>query len=441
MDIARSQFRANAALSAAAAEKAQQVLAGGVNSPVRAFAAVGGVPRFIERAQGSLLTDVDGNEYIDYVSSWGPMILGHADERVVGAISKALRNGWSYGAPTELETRLAEQIVTDFPSIELVRLVNSGTEAAMSAIRLARGFTGRDMVVKCAGCYHGHVDALLVSAGSGLTTFGKPSSAGVPEAMTSMTLVAPFNDLSATKEIFTEHGEQIAAFIVEPVAGNMGCVPPQDGYLAGLRELCDRYGALLIFDEVITGYRIGIGGAQQLYNVEPDLTCLGKIIGGGMPVGAYGGRGLIMEQLSPLGPVYQAGTLSGNPLAMAAGVATLGALHEPGVYARLERVSSHFADGIASAARTANIEICQTRTGSMIGTFFQAGPVVDYASAMNSDTRAYACFFHAMLERGVYLAPSQFETTFISLAHTEKQIDKTIAAAEEAFAEVVAENK
>jgi glutamate-1-semialdehyde 2,1-aminomutase len=395
--------------------------------------AVGGAPRFISGAQGALIKDLDGNQYIDYVGSWGPMILGHADERVGAALSKALRKGWSYGAPTELETRLGERIVDDFPSIELVRLVTSGTEATMSAIRLARGYTGRDLVVKCEGCYHGHVDALLVSAGSGLATFGTPSSAGVTEGMTSGTLVVPYNDLQAAGEVFDTHGEQIAAFIVEPIAGNMGCVPPRDGYLAGLGDLCSRYGALLVFDEVITGYRVGIGGAQQLYGVEPDLTCLGKIVGGGMPIGAYGGRVDIMEQLSPLGPVYQAGTLSGNPLAVAAGLTTIEALHESGVYADLDRVSGRLAEGLSAGAREAGLEVYQTRVGSMLGMFFQAGPVVDYQSAMKSDTKRYACFFHAMLDGGVYLAPSQYETMFVSLAHTDEHIDKTIEMAGRAY--------
>lgn len=421
--------------SQAAFDKAQRVLAGGVNSPVRAFGAVGGTPLFIARAEGATLIDVDGNSYIDYVASWGPMILGHADKRVAAAAGKALDKGWSYGAPTEIETRLAECILGDFPSMEKIRFVNSGTEATMSAIRLARGFTGREIVVKVEGCYHGHVDALLVKAGSGLTTFGMPSSAGVPKEATAHTVVVPFNNLDAAAQVFTENGARVAAFLLEPVAGNMGCVPPAAGYLAGLRDLCDKYRSLLIFDEVMTGYRIGVGGAQGLYGVRPDITCLGKIIGGGLPVGVYGARAEIMDQLSPLGPVYQAGTLSGNPLAMATGLATLQALHEKGFYVELETKASHLAEGLAAAARTAKAAVFQTRVGSMSCTFFQPGPVTDYASALASDTKAYARFFHAMLDRGVYLAPSQFETLFISAAHSLDQIDQTIAAAEEAFAE------
>jgi len=420
--------------SARAYQAALSVLAGGVNSPVRAFGAVGGTPRFISKAAGAVLTDLDGRCYVDYVGSWGPMILGHGDERVKAAASKALSKGWSYGAPCEAETRLAVRIAYDVPSIEKVRFVSSGTEATMSAVRLARGVTGRDLVVKCEGCYHGHADGLLVQAGSGSTTFGVPSSAGVPEALTSTTLLAPYNDLDAARALFVEHGPRIAAFLVEPIAGNMGLVPPVSGYLAGLRELCDTHGALLIFDEVMTGYRVGPGGAQGLYEVFPDITCLGKIIGGGLPVGAYGARAEIMEHLSPIGPVYQAGTLSGNPLAMAAGLATLEALQEPGTYEQLEASSARLAEGLAEAARQAGVSIYQTRAASMAGLFFQEGPVLDYASARQSDTGKYAIFFNAMLERGVYLAPSQFEAMFVSLAHTDEQIDQTIAAAAEAFA-------
>ncbi len=430
------QQLASPAKSAAAAAAAQKVLAGGVNSPVRAFGAVGGTPRFICRAGGATLTDLDGNTYIDYVASWGPMILGHADGRVAAAASKALGKGWSYGAPTENETRLAERIVADYPSIQRVRFVSSGTEATMSAIRLARGVTGRDLIVKCEGCYHGHADALLVKAGSGLATFGTPSSAGVPAAMTSATLVVPYNDLAAATKLFKTHGAQIAAFLIEPIAGNMGCVPPADGYLAGLRKLCDKHKSLLIFDEVMTGYRVGLAGAQGLYGVRPDITCLGKIIGGGMPVGAYGASAEIMDRLSPAGPVYQAGTLSGNPLAMSAGLATLEALHEDGVYDQLESTAARLAEGVARAAEKAGVTLCQTRVGSTGCTFFHPGPVSDYASASRSDTKAYARFFHAMLNRGIYLAPSQFEAWFVSLAHTDEQIDQTIEAAEEAFAEL-----
>jgi glutamate-1-semialdehyde 2,1-aminomutase len=417
-------------------EAAVKALAGGVDSPVRAFGAVGGTPRFIAKGRGATLTDVDGNDYVDYVGSWGPMILGHADQRVAVAASKVLGKGWSFGAPTETETRLAERILSDYPSIERLRFVSSGTEATMSAIRLARGFTGRDLIVKCEGCYHGHADALLVRAGSGLATFATPSSAGVPAAMTKSTLVVPYNNLDAAAEAFRVHGGQIAVFVVEPIAGNMGCVPPAEGYLAGLRELCDKAGALLLFDEVITGYRVSLGGAQSLYGIRPDLTCLGKIIGGGMPVGAYGGRAEIMEKLSPTGPVYQAGTLSGNPLAMAAGLATIEALHEPGIYQTLDLMATQLIEGLASAAFAAGVKVFPTRVGSMCCLFFQTGPVTDYATASRSDTDSYARFFHAMLERGVYLPPSQFETFFVSTAHNEELIGRTIVAAHEAFAEV-----
>jgi len=422
------------ARSQAAFEAARRVLAGGVNSPVRAFKAVGGTPVFIARAAGATVTDLDGNTYIDYVGAWGPMILGHGDKRVEAAAGKTLQRGWSSGIPTEIETRLAERVVADIPSIELIRFVNSGTEAAMSAVRLARGFTGRELIVKVEGCYHGHVDALLVRAGSGPATFGTPSSAGVPAGVTASTLVVPFNDLPAAAAVFDRHGPRIAAFLVEPVAGNMGCVPPAEGYLQGLRDLCDRFGALLIFDEVMTGYRLGLGGAQERYGVRPDVTCLGKIIGGGLPVGAYGARAEIMNCLSPEGPVYQAGTLAGNPLAMAAGLATVEALHEPGVYERLEAAGARLAAGLQEAAAGTGAAVFTTRVGSMLGLFFQPGPVTDWTSAARSDTRAYARFFHAMLERGIYLAPSQFETLFVSLAHTDEQIDRTIEAAREALA-------
>lgn len=414
------------------------MLAGGVSSPVRAFQAVGGAPLFIAKAKGAVLTDLDGHAYIDYVGAWGPLILGHAEERAQAAASKVLDKGWSFGAPTEQETRLAVRIVADVPGIDMVRFVNSGTEATMSAVRLARGFTGRDLVVKCEGCYHGHSDGLLVEAGSGLATFGVPSSAGVPAGLTALTLVVPYNDLEAAGKVFAEQGQRIAAFLVEPIAGNMGCVPPADGYLAGLRQLCSEHGALLIFDEVMSGYRVGLRGAQGLYGIEPDITCLGKIIGGGLPVGAYGARAAIMERLSPLGPVYQAGTLSGNPLAMAVGLATVEALHEPGVYERLEALSARLSAGLAKAAGAAGVPMFETRVGSMLGVFFQPGPVVDYASAKRSDTRAYARFFHAMLDQGIYLPPSQFETLFVSLAHTEEQIDETVAAAAKAFAAMAA---
>ncbi len=422
--------------SEAAFRAARDVMPGGVSSPVRAFGAVGGVPRFIAKGAGAVLTDLDGNSYTDYVGSWGPLILGHADERVVAAINKAAAKGCSFGAPTEAEIRLAELVIARVPGIEMVRFVNSGTEATMSAVRLARGFTGRDAVVKFEGCYHGHVDALLVNAGSGLLTFGIPSSPGVPGAVTADTLVLPYNNLIPAKELFAEHGKRIAAVLVEPIAGNMGCVPPAEGFLAGLRSLCDQHGALLVFDEVMTGFRVAPGGAQQLYGVQPDLTCLGKVLGGGLPMAAYGGRREIMEQVSPLGPVYQAGTLSGNPLATAAGIATLEALAEPDVYETLEARSARLAEGLSEAAQAAGVRVYHTRVGSMLCVFFTEGPVTDHASAVRSDTKAYARYFHAMLERGVYLAPSQYECMFVSLAHTDELIESTIQAADEAFDEV-----
>jgi len=422
--------------SEAAFRAARDVMPGGVSSPVRAFGAVGGVPRFIAKGAGAVLTALAGNSYTDYGGSWGPLILGHADERVVAAINKAAAKGCSFGAPTEAEIRLAELVIARVPGIEMVRFVNSGTEATMSAVRLARGFTGRDAIVKFEGCYHGHVDALLVNAGSGLLTFGIPSSPGVPGAVTADTLVLPYNNLIAAKELFAEHGKRIAAVLVEPIAGNMGCVPPAEGFLAGLRSLCDQHGALLVFDEVMTGFRVAPGGAQQLYGVQPDLTCLGKVLGGGLPMAAYGGRREIMEQVSPLGPVYQAGTLSGNPLATAAGIATLEALAEPDVYETLEARSARLAEGLSEAAQAAGVCVSQTRVGSMLCVFFTEGPVTDHASAVRSDTKAYARYFHAMLERGVYLAPSQYECMFVSLAHTDELIESTIQAADEAFDEV-----
>lgn len=420
--------------SEAAFEAARRVLAGGVDSPVRAFKAVGGVPRFIAKGEGATLTDIDGNIYIDYLGSWGPMILGHADERVEAAVTRTLARGSSFGAPTELETRLAERVIAAFPSIERVRFVSSGTEAVMSAIRLARGFTGRDIIVKCVGCYHGHVDALLAQAGSGLATFGTPSSAGVPQTVVAQTIAVPYNDLAAAKEVFARHAGQIAAFLVEPVAGNMGLVPPAPGYLEGLRGLCDEAGTILIFDEVISGFRVAFGGAQERYGVRADMTCLGKIIGGGLPVGAYGAREEIMARLAPDGPVYQAGTLSGNPLAMAAGVATLDALREPGVYDQLEATSAKLADGLAAAAKAAGVPTYMTRVGSLLCTFMTPGPVTDYATASRSDTAAYAKYFNAMLERGIFLAPAQFECMFVSLAHSDEHVERTAAAAKEALA-------
>lgn len=419
--------------SVEAYEAACRVLPGGVNSPVRAFGAVGGTPRFIRSAKGAKLWDIDGNEYIDYVGSWGPMILGHSDERVSAAVSKALHHGSSFGAPTLRETQLAEMVVAAVPSIERVRFVNSGTEATMSAIRLARAVTGRDIVVKIEGCYHGHVDALLVSAGSGATTFGSPSSPGVPEAVVGSTVVMPFNDLASAEQIFGAYPDRIACVILEPIAGNMGCIPPADGYLAGLRSLCDRSGAVLIFDEVMTGFRVAYGGAQSFYDVTPDMTCLGKIMGGGLPVGAFGGRAEIMESLSPVGSVYQAGTLSGNPLAMAAGIATLEALQDRKVYNGLEGLSARLASGLSAAAKDAGVSTYHTRVGSMLCLFMTEGPVLDYATAKASDTEAFGRFFHGMLQRGVYLAPSQFECAFVSAAHDEALVDRTVEAAAEVF--------
>jgi len=421
------------AKSRAAFERAQRVLPGGVDSPVRAFGAVGGTPIFIHKAKGAILTDVDGNDYVDYLASWGPLILGHADDRVAAAIGKALSRGSSFGAPCELETHLAELIVAAVPSIELVRFVNSGTEATASAVRLARAFTGRDVIVKCEGCYHGHVDCLLTAAGSGATTFGVPSSPGVPASVTGSTLLVPFNRLRAAESVFGEHGSRIACVIVEPIAGNMGCIPPADGYLEGLRQLCDRYGALLVFDEVITGFRVDYGGAQRLYGVRPDLTCLGKIIGGGLPVGAYGGRREIMQQVSPSGPVYQAGTLSGNPLAMAAGVATLEVLAEDGVYERLAALTERLTAKLRDASRAAGVDVQVHRAGSMWTVFFCSQAVTDYTSALRCSTERYAAYFHAMLGRGIYLPPSQFESAFVSTAHDDEHIERALVAAEHAF--------
>jgi glutamate-1-semialdehyde 2,1-aminomutase len=413
--------------------RAKNLLPGGVDSPVRAFRAVGGTPLFIARGKGATIWDVDGNRYVDYLASWGPLIAGHAHPGVVAAINDAASKGTSFGAPTEAELELADLVKTAFPSIDLVRFVSSGTEATMSALRLARAATGRDMLIKFDGGYHGHADGLLVQAGSGPLTFGQPDSPGVPADAARQTLSVPYNDLPAVRDAFQAHPGQIAAVIVEAVAGNMGVVPPEPGFLEHLRSLTREHGALLIFDEVITGFRIALGGAQERYRVIPDLTCLGKIVGGGLPVGAYGGRRDLMEQISPLGTVYQAGTLSGNPLAMAAGAGTLRLLTEPGVYAHLEALSARLADGISAAARAANVPFTANRVGSMFTGFFCAGPVTDYASAKKADTRAYARFFHAMLERGVYSAPSQFEAGFVSLAHTEADVDATIEAAASAF--------
>ncbi len=414
-------------------QEAQQYIPGGVNSPVRAFQAVGGSPLFIQRAKGSRIWDVDGNEYIDYVASWGPMIVGHAHPRVVKALQRAAENGTSYGAPTSLEVELAALIVEALPSIELVRMVNSGTEAVMSAIRLARGYTKRDKVIKFEGCYHGHSDGLLVKAGSGATTFGQPDSAGVPSDYARHTLVAPFNNLDAVKGLIKANPGQIACVILEPIAGNMGVILPKEGFLEGVKKVCDQEGICLIFDEVITGFRVGWSAAQGIYGVMPDLTCLGKIIGGGLPVGAFGGKREIMEQLAPRGGVYQAGTLSGNPLAMTAGIETLKLLKKKGVYDLLEEKAAYLCTEAEKIARSSKTPTYLSRVGSMFGIFFTPGPVSDYASAKESDTEAFRRYFWTLLEQGIYVAPSQFEAGFVSLAHTDEDIETTLAALHVAF--------
>lgn len=415
-------------------DQAQQFLPGGVNSPVRSFRAVAGSPPFMARGQGSRVWDVDGNEYIDYLGSWGPLVLGHAPPAVVAAVQETAANGTSFGAPVEQEVELARLICAALPSVEQVRLVSSGTEAGMSAIRLARAYTGRSKIVKFAGCYHGHADGLLVKAGSGALTYGVPTSAGVPAAYAAETLVADYNDLASVESCFAAGPEDIAGIIVEPVAGNMGVVPPAPGFLEGLRRLADDNGALLIFDEVITGFRVAYGGAQTRYGVRPDITCLGKIIGGGLPVGAYGGRREVMEQVAPLGPMYQAGTLSGNPLAVTAGLTTLTELQRPGVYERLESLSARLEEGLTQVFAQAEVPAALNRVGSMFTGFFAAGPVDRLAAVEQADTAAYGRWFHALLERGVYIAPAQFEAGFVSLAHTEGDIDRTVAVAAEALA-------
>ena len=415
-------------------EYAQQYIPGGVNSPVRAFKSVGGTPRFIAGALGSRIIDADGKSYIDYVGSWGPMILGHQDQDVFVAMQKQLGIGVSYGAPTELEVEMAELLCKRVPGMEQVRMCNSGTEATMSAIRLARGFTGRDKLIKFEGCYHGHADALLVKAGSGALTFGVPTSPGVPADVARHTLTATYNDLSGVAQLFNANRDGIACLIVEPVAGNMNCVPPAPGFLQGLRDLCTQHGAVLIFDEVMTGFRVGIRGASGLYDVTPDLTTLGKIIGGGMPVGAFGGRKDIMQKLSPAGPVYQAGTLSGNPLAMAAGLATLTKLDNVMLYAQLEASTTQLLDGLKAAAKEAGVAFTTTQVGSMFGLYFGEGPIRGFADVMKCDAERFKIFFHAMLARGVYLAPSAYEAGFVSAKHGEAEISATINAAREAFA-------
>ena len=416
-------------------QRASRLIPGGVNSPARAFGAVGGSPLFIARGEGPYLYDLDGNQYLDYVASWGPLILGHAHPRVVRAVEEAMRRGATFGAPTEAESQLAELIVDAVPSMEMVRLVSSGTEASMSAIRLARGFTGRDGIVKFAGCYHGHVDSLLVQAGSSATTLGVPNSPGVPIGCTADTLVLRYNDVQGLADAFAAHGERLAGIILEPVVGNMGLVRPSAEFLNELRRLTDKYGALLIYDEVMTGFRLSYGGAQRLFQQMPDLTVLGKIVGGGLPVGAYGGRADVMKHVMPAGAVFQAGTLSGNPLAMAAGIATLQELRDHPPYARLEQLGERLANGLHEAAHAAGVTHCIARVGSMWTLFFTAGPVSDYDTAKQADTTRFARFFWAMMDRGFYLPCSQFEAAFLSTQHTEKHIDQTLAAAREALAE------
>ncbi len=414
-------------------KKSQRLVPGGVNSPVRAFRSVGGTPIAMKKGKGSYLFDLDGNRYLDYVLSWGPMILGHTHPKVLQAIINTAKNGTSFGTPTLQEFELAELVTTLMPAVENVRLVNSGTEATMSAIRLARAFTKRDSIIKFEGCYHGHADHLLVKAGSGVATLGMPDSPGVPKAFARHTLTARYNDISGIERLVKKRGKDIACIIVEPIAGNMGVVPPHPEFLSTLRVLTKSHGILLIFDEVMTGFRVGSGGAQELYKVKPDLTCLGKVIGGGLPIGAYGGRRDIMQMIAPAGPVYQAGTLSGNPVAVTAGIETLKLLAVPGVYDGLEKKSKKLAEGLAEAAREAKIPFYQTRVGSMLGGFFTKGPVTDYPSAKKSDTKRYAKFFHGMLSRGVYFAPSQFEAAFLSTTHSSAQIHKTVEAAREVF--------
>ncbi len=411
--------------------KARDLMPGGVNSPVRAFKAVGGEPVFMASGHGSRVVDADGNEYIDYLGSWGPLILGHTPEPVVAAIQKVARDGTSFGAPTAYEVELAELVTRCFPSIERVRMVSSGTEATLSALRLARGATGRDLVVKMEGCYHGHVDPLLVKAGSGVLTLGIPGSPGVPEAVTSQTLVVPFNDTEALTRVFAKRGREIACVILEPVAGNMGVVPPASGYLQSVRETTRAHGALLILDEVMTGFRVALGGAQERYGIAADITTLGKIIGGGLPVGAYGGAADLMSKVAPEGPIYQAGTLSGNPLAMAAGIETLKQLRKPGFYERLESLGSRLEEGLRSEARDVGVRLGINRVGSMMTGFFTGTPVTDHASAMTSDTAQYAAFFTGMLQRGISLPPSQFEALFISGAHTHADLERTLGACRE----------
>ncbi|MCF1185002.1 glutamate-1-semialdehyde 2,1-aminomutase [Marichromatium gracile] len=417
-------------------EAAQRHIPGGVNSPVRAFRGVGGDPVFFERAEGAYAYDADGKRYVDYVGSWGPMILGHAHPEVLGAVEERMRKGLSFGAPTEVETQMADTVCELVPSMEMVRMVSSGTEATMSALRLARGYTGRDKVVKFEGCYHGHVDSLLVKAGSGALTFGEPNSPGVPAALAELTITLPYNDIAAVRETFAEIGSEIACIIVEPVAGNMNCIPPVPGFLEGLREVCTEHGAVLIFDEVMSGFRVSLGGAQGHFGVTPDLTTLGKVIGGGMPVGAFGGKREIMEHVSPVGPVYQAGTLSGNPIAMAAGLKTLELISEPGFYDRLTATTSELLAGLRERAAAAGVPFTTNQAGAMFGLFFSAEPVTGFDQATACNQEHFKAFFHGMLERGVYLAPSSFEAGFVSIKHGEAEIQATLDAAAEVFAEI-----
>lgn len=417
--------------------QAQEHIPGGVNSPVRAFRGVGGEPLFFDRGEGPYLYSDSGKRYIDYVGSWGPMIVGHAHPEVIRTVQETAAKGLSFGAPTVLETRMADRVCELMPSMDMVRMVNSGTEATMSAVRLARGFTGRDKIVKFEGCYHGHVDSLLVKAGSGALTLGVPTSPGVPVALAEHTITVEYNNLDQVREVFSHMGGQIACVIVEPVAGNMNCVPPAAGFLEGLRELCDQYASLLIFDEVMTGFRVALGGAQSLYGISPDLTALGKVIGGGMPVGAFGGRHEIMEQLAPLGPVYQAGTLAGNPIAMAAGLKTLELISAPGFHERLGQHTKTLAEGIVARARSAGVPMTYNQVGGMFGLFFTDAPAVtNFYQANSCDLDRFRLFFHGMLEQGVYLAPSAFESAFVSSAHTEIEIDATLEAAERVLREL-----
>ena len=427
----------NTSRSASLFEEAHRYIPGGVNSPVRAFKGVGGIPVFIRHAEGACIRDEDDREYVDYVGSWGPMILGHNHPKIIHAVQAQVAEGMSFGAPTEIEIAMAKKVCGIMPSIDLVRMVNSGTEATMSAIRLARGYTGRDKIVKFEGCYHGHSDSLLVKSGSGMLDIGVPSSPGVPADLAAHTLTLPYNDIEAVRELFEDQGNEVACIIVEPVAGNMNCIPPAPGFLQVLREVCDAHNSVLIFDEVMTGFRVALGGAQAVYDVQPDLTTLGKIIGGGMPVGAFGGKKAIMEHIAPLGPVYQAGTLSGNPVAMAAGLTSLRLISAPGFYERLTEKTTQLVQGLQQRANDAGIPLKTSQVGGMFGLFFTDQPQVTcFDDVMKCDAERFACFFHAMLKEGIYLAPSAFEAGFVSASHTEEHIQRTLAAAERVFAEL-----